>query len=159
MTFAALDKCLLSGFLFYFVGLVQSLNFYFKYFIEKTSPAGPDWIPRETFCAIWYHFYNFESVKNSHGGVLRSVKLKAKACSRQFDKARMVCFANWLWWFSYFTVTHRDVEAVLSFFQSAFVLNLLQLEATFDKFSRGFELLLLIFCNKTEFSCLANNSC
>ena len=26
-------------------------------------------------CAIWYHLYNFKSVKNTHGGVLILVKL------------------------------------------------------------------------------------
>ena len=26
-------------------------------------------------CTIWYHFYNFKNVKNTHGGVLLLVKL------------------------------------------------------------------------------------
>ena len=26
-------------------------------------------------CAIWYHLYNLKNVKNTHGGVLISVKL------------------------------------------------------------------------------------
>ena len=30
-------------------------------------------------CAIWYHLYNFENVKNTHGGVLILVKLEAPA--------------------------------------------------------------------------------
>ena len=30
----------------------------------------------ETLCAIWYHLYNLENVKNFHGGVLFLVKLK-----------------------------------------------------------------------------------
>ena len=30
------------------------------------------------FCAIWYHLYNFKNVKNTYGGVLLLVKLKAK---------------------------------------------------------------------------------
>ena len=29
-----------------------------------------------TFCAIWYHLYNFKNVKNTHGGVLLLVKLQ-----------------------------------------------------------------------------------
>ena len=32
-------------------------------------------------CAIWYHLYNLKSVKNTHGGVLLSVKLHAEACN------------------------------------------------------------------------------
>ena len=32
------------------------------------------------FCAIWYHLYNFENVKNANGGVLLLVKLHAEAC-------------------------------------------------------------------------------
>ena len=31
-------------------------------------------------CAIWYHLYNIKNVKNTHGGVLLYVKLKAEAC-------------------------------------------------------------------------------
>ena len=27
-------------------------------------------------CAIWYHLYNFKNLKNTHGGVLLSVKLQ-----------------------------------------------------------------------------------
>ena len=30
------------------------------------------------FCAIWYHLYYLKNVKNTHGGVLLLVKLKAK---------------------------------------------------------------------------------
>ena len=33
-------------------------------------------------CAIWYHLYNFKNVKNTHGGVLISVKLQASACTK-----------------------------------------------------------------------------
>ena len=29
------------------------------------------------FCAIWYHLYNLNSAKNTHGGVLLLVKLQA----------------------------------------------------------------------------------
>ena len=29
------------------------------------------------FCAIWYHLCNLKNVKNTYGGVLRSVKLQA----------------------------------------------------------------------------------
>ena len=32
-------------------------------------------------CAIWYHLYNFKNLKNTHGGVLISVKLLAEACN------------------------------------------------------------------------------
>ena len=32
-------------------------------------------------CAIWYHLYNLKNVKNTHGGVLISVKLQASACN------------------------------------------------------------------------------
>ena len=32
-------------------------------------------------CAIWYHLYNLERVKNTHGGVLLLVKLQASACN------------------------------------------------------------------------------
>ena len=32
----------------------------------------------ETLCTIWYHSYNLENVKNSHGGVLLLVKLQAE---------------------------------------------------------------------------------
>ena len=32
-------------------------------------------------CAIWYHLYNLRNVKNTHGGVLLSVKLQVKACN------------------------------------------------------------------------------
>ena len=28
-------------------------------------------------CAIWYHLHNLKNVKNTHGGVLLLVKLKA----------------------------------------------------------------------------------
>ena len=28
-------------------------------------------------CAIWYHWYNFKKVENTHGGVLILVKLQA----------------------------------------------------------------------------------
>ena len=34
-----------------------------------------------TCCAIWYHLYNLKNVKNSHGGVLVLLKLKASACN------------------------------------------------------------------------------
>ena len=34
-----------------------------------------------TFCPIWYLFFNFKSMKNTHGGVLLLVKLQAKACN------------------------------------------------------------------------------
>ena len=30
-------------------------------------------------CEIWYHLYNLENVKNTHGGVLILVKLQAEA--------------------------------------------------------------------------------
>ena len=30
-------------------------------------------------CAIWYHLYNLENVKNTHGGVLVLVKLQVSA--------------------------------------------------------------------------------
>ena len=32
----------------------------------------------QTFCATWYHLYNFKNVKNTHGGVLLLVKLQAE---------------------------------------------------------------------------------
>ena len=32
-----------------------------------------------TLCAIWYHLYNLNNAKNTHGGVLPLVKLQAKA--------------------------------------------------------------------------------
>ena len=35
----------------------------------------------ETLCAIWYHLYNLENVKNIHGGVSLLVKLEASACN------------------------------------------------------------------------------
>ena len=28
-------------------------------------------------CAIWYHMYNLKNVKNTHGGVVLSVKFQA----------------------------------------------------------------------------------
>ena len=31
-----------------------------------------------THCGIWHHLYNLKNVKNTHGGVLLLVKLKAK---------------------------------------------------------------------------------
>ena len=33
------------------------------------------------FRAIWYHWYNLKSIKNTHGGVLLLVKLQALACN------------------------------------------------------------------------------
>ena len=33
------------------------------------------------FCAIWYYLYNFQNVKNAHGGVLLLVKLQAEVCN------------------------------------------------------------------------------
>ena len=30
-------------------------------------------------CAIWYHLYNLQNVKNAYGGVLILVKLQASA--------------------------------------------------------------------------------
>ena len=32
--------------------------------------------PNEMLCAIWYHFYNLNNVKSTHGGVLLLVKLQ-----------------------------------------------------------------------------------
>ena len=32
-------------------------------------------------CAIWYHLYDLENVKNAHGGVLILVKLQALGCN------------------------------------------------------------------------------
>ena len=32
-------------------------------------------------CAIWYYLYNLKNVKNTHGGVLISVKLQVLACN------------------------------------------------------------------------------
>ena len=32
-------------------------------------------------CTIWYHLYNFEKVKNSHGGVILLVRLQALTCN------------------------------------------------------------------------------
>ena len=29
------------------------------------------------FCVIWYHWYNFKNVINTHGGVLLLIKLQA----------------------------------------------------------------------------------
>ena len=34
----------------------------------------------ETLCAIWCHLSNLKNVKNTHGGVLFSVKFQAEAC-------------------------------------------------------------------------------
>ena len=41
------------------------------------------------FCGIWYHLYILKNVKNSHGGVLLSVKLQAftKSC----NASRLMC--------------------------------------------------------------------
>ena len=30
-------------------------------------------------CAIWYHWYNFKNMKNTHGGVILLVKLQTEA--------------------------------------------------------------------------------
>ena len=43
------------------------------------------WVSQNDFaymvlCAIWYHVHNFKNVKNTHGGMLISVKLQAEAC-------------------------------------------------------------------------------
>ena len=35
----------------------------------------------ETLCVVWYHLNNFKNVKNTHGGVLFSVKLQTEACN------------------------------------------------------------------------------
>ena len=40
----------------------------------------------ETLCAIWYHLYNLENVKNFHGGVLFLVKLKP--CNFTYHSSR-----------------------------------------------------------------------
>ena len=34
-------------------------------------------------CTIWYHLYNLKHVKNTHGGVLLSVKLQAEIMLRE----------------------------------------------------------------------------
>ena len=34
--------------------------------------------PNEMLCAIWYHFYNLNNVKSTHGGVLLLVKLQVE---------------------------------------------------------------------------------
>ena len=38
---------------------------------------------KELFCALWYHLYNLENVKNTHGGMLK-VKLLHECFSRFF---------------------------------------------------------------------------
>ena len=40
-----------------------------------------EWGINVMLCAIWYHLHNFKNVKNTHGGVLLSVKLRSSACN------------------------------------------------------------------------------
>ena len=35
----------------------------------------------ETLCTIWYHYFDFENVENTYGGVLLSTRLQNEACN------------------------------------------------------------------------------
>ena len=45
---------------------------------QASWEKGEDGAPSEfeTLCAIWYHLYKFENVKNTHGGVLLLIKFQ-----------------------------------------------------------------------------------
>ena len=51
---------------------------FFNQFCFKQHVTASKYVMR---CAIWYHWYNLKSVKNTHGGVLILVKLQALACN------------------------------------------------------------------------------
>ena len=45
-------------------------------------------------CAIWYHLWNLENVKNTDGGVLFLVKLQAEDFSNNFAEIFQVLWFN-----------------------------------------------------------------
>ena len=49
-------------------------NLYKIYKIYKSIQMPQKYVVR---CVIWYHMYNLKNVKNTHGGVVLSVKLQA----------------------------------------------------------------------------------
>ena len=48
------------------------------------------------FCAIWYHFCNLKTVKNTHGGVTLLIKLQAIACTLKVSLLHW-CFSHFLY--------------------------------------------------------------
>ena len=58
--------------------LQEALQNFSNQFCFKQHVTASKYVMR---CAIWYHWYNLKSVKNTHGGVLILVKLQALACN------------------------------------------------------------------------------
>ena len=67
--------------------LVKAVNGFHQVFDWVLNTSLMFWIlnyEQKSFvvcCAILYHFYHLKNVKNTHGGVLRLVKLQASACN------------------------------------------------------------------------------
>ena len=74
-----------------FVGKLPT-NYMFEYFVglalkglifSKLNPFTKREIPMQyvMLCRIWYHLYNLENLRNTHGGGLLLVKLQTSVCN------------------------------------------------------------------------------
>ena len=58
-------------------------------------------------CTIWYHLYNLKNVKNTHRGVLLSVKLQALACNFTKINTSPWVFFTFLKLYKWYQITQR----------------------------------------------------
>ena len=58
-------------------------------------------------CAIWYHLYNLTNVKNTHGGVLTSVKLQTSACNFTKINAPLWVFFTFFKLYKWYQIVQR----------------------------------------------------
>ena len=67
-------------------------------------------------CAIWYHLYNLKKVKNTHWGMLISVKLQAEACNfTKINTPRWVFF-TFFQLHKWYQIAQRTANVIISYF-------------------------------------------
>ena len=71
------------------------------------------------FITIWYHLYNLKNLKNTHGGVLRLIKLQDSSCN--FTNGTKSITSPWVFFtFSELYKWYQIAQSVLLYWFSSY---------------------------------------
>ena len=70
-------------------------------------------LPNVMRCAIWYHLYNLNDVKSTHGGVLLLVKSQSKACNFTKSKTPPLVFYTFFKLYKWYQIAQSITESEL----------------------------------------------
>ena len=106
-------------------------------------------------CAIWYHLYNLNKVKNIHGGVLILVKVKLQAEACNFTKINT---PPWVFFLFFKLYKWHQIAQCTTFVEAqTLTMNLKWKKSGISRFQISFELSQIIWQISNKFSIKSNN--